>query len=54
MSIIEAFIMPHPPIIVPEVGKGQEQQIQETSNSFLYELVKIAEQNLSFVHKGNC
>lgn len=30
MSIISAFIMPHPPIILPTVGKGEEKKIQAT------------------------
>ena len=30
MSIVGAFIVPHPPIILPEVGKGEEKEIQKT------------------------
>jgi MEMO1 family protein len=30
MSIVGAFVMPHPPIIFPEVGKGEETKIQKT------------------------
>ncbi len=30
MSISGAFIMPHPPIILPEVGQGEERKIQKT------------------------
>lgn len=30
MSIAGAFIMPHPPIILPEVGNGEEKKIQNT------------------------
>lgn len=30
MSIVGAFVMPHPPIIFPEVGKGEERAIQDT------------------------
>ncbi|WP_312693205.1 class III extradiol dioxygenase subunit B-like domain-containing protein [Caproiciproducens sp.] len=30
MSIAGAFIMPHPPIILPEVGNGEERKIQNT------------------------
>ena len=27
-----AFMVPHPPMIVPDVGKGSEEQIEETIN----------------------
>lgn len=30
MSIIGAIIVPHPPIIVPTVGRGQEGEVQST------------------------
>lgn len=30
MSISGAFIMPHPPIILPEIGRGEERKIQKT------------------------
>lgn len=33
MSIVGAFVMPHPPIIFPEVGKGEEAKIQKTIES---------------------
>ena len=34
MSIIAAFMVPHPPLIVPEVGRGGEDQIKITSDSY--------------------
>lgn len=34
MSISAAYIVPHPPLIVPEVGKGQEKAIQKTIKSY--------------------
>lgn len=30
MSILAAYIVPHPPLIVPTVGRGQERKIQST------------------------
>lgn len=30
MSIAGAFILPHPPIILPQIGKGQERKINKT------------------------
>lgn len=34
MSLIGAFIVPHPPLIIPEVGKGQEKEIQKTIDAY--------------------
>ncbi|MBO5077124.1 MAG: AmmeMemoRadiSam system protein A [Clostridia bacterium] len=34
MSMIAAFMVPHPPMIVPEVGKGSEQQVLETTRAY--------------------
>ncbi len=33
MAIIGAFIMPHPPVIIPAVGKGEESAIRETADA---------------------
>lgn len=30
MSIVAAYMVPHPPMIVPEVGRGSEQQVKAT------------------------
>ncbi|MCG8485798.1 MAG: AmmeMemoRadiSam system protein A [Clostridia bacterium] len=29
-KILGAYLMPHPPVIIPDVGKGQEQKIEKT------------------------
>lgn len=34
MSLLGAFIVPHPPLIVPEVGKGEEKKISKTIESY--------------------
>lgn len=34
MGILAAMAVPHPPIILPEVGKGEEKKIQSTINAF--------------------
>ncbi len=34
MSIIAAFMVPHPPMIVPEVGRGSENQIKKTIKAY--------------------
>ncbi len=43
MSIVGAFVVPHPPMIVPTVGKGSESQIEKTINSYKAVAKKIAE-----------
>jgi AmmeMemoRadiSam system protein A/AmmeMemoRadiSam system protein B len=34
MSLVGAFIVPHPPLIVAEVGKGEENKVSATLNSY--------------------
>lgn len=34
MAITGAFIVPHPPLIVPQIGKGEEKKIQKTIDSY--------------------
>jgi len=34
MALIGAFIVPHPPLIVPEIGKGEEKKIQKTIDAY--------------------
>lgn len=34
MSILAAFMVPHPPMIVPAVGRGGEEQIRETTAAY--------------------
>lgn len=34
MAVAGAFIVPHPPLIVPEVGRGQEKEIQKTIDAY--------------------
>ena len=34
MSIIGACMVPHPPIILPEIGRGEEKKIAETTASY--------------------
>ena len=40
MSIIAAFMVPHPPMIVPDVGRGSEKQIEKTIKAY----EKVADQ----------
>ncbi len=34
MPLLAAFTVPHPPLIVPEVGRGGEKQIEETTKAY--------------------
>ena len=34
MAILAAYAVPHPPIILPEIGKGEERKIQLTINAY--------------------
>lgn len=34
MSVVAAFIFPHPPIILSQIGKGEEKKIQKTIKSY--------------------
>lgn len=34
MSLIGAFIVPHPPLIIPEIGRGEESKIQKTIDAY--------------------
>jgi len=42
MALVGAFIVPHPPIIIPEVGRGQEGQVSKTIDSYLEIARRIA------------
>lgn len=43
MPIKAAFIVPHPPIILPEIGKGEERKIQKTTDSYMEIARRISE-----------
>ena len=32
--ILAAFMVPHPPLIIPEIGKGGEEEIRETITAY--------------------
>ena len=34
MSILAAMVVPHPPIILPEIGRGEERKIQRTIDAY--------------------
>ncbi|MCE5343635.1 MAG: AmmeMemoRadiSam system protein A [Eubacteriales bacterium] len=41
MSILAAYAVPHPPIIIPEVGRGEEKKIVRTSEAYT-EVMRLA------------
>ena len=45
MSIVSSYIVPHPPMILSEVGKGSEKQIQKTIDSYEEIAKEIADIN---------
>ncbi|MDD3350820.1 MAG: AmmeMemoRadiSam system protein A, partial [Eubacteriales bacterium] len=42
MPIQSAFIVPHPPLLVPEVGRGQENKVNATTRAYETVSKKIA------------
>ena len=34
MPIIKTYMVPHPPLIIPQIGKGGEKQIKKTTESY--------------------
>lgn len=43
MSILASVVVPHPPIILPEVGHGEEEKISATSNSYKEVMRRVVE-----------
>lgn len=43
MPIKSSFIVPHPPLIIPEIGRGEERKIQKTIDAYHHIAKRIAE-----------
>lgn len=43
MSMVGAVILPHPPLILPTVGRGQERQVQATIDAYRAAAKRVAE-----------
>lgn len=43
MAVSYAYAVPHPPLIIPSVGRGQEKEIQNTINAYEKVALEIAE-----------
>ena len=44
MPILSAYVLPHPPILLNEVGHGEEQKIRQTSQAYAEVMRRIAKQ----------
>ena len=42
MAVIAGFMVPHPPLIVPEIGKGEENGIRQTPDGYQKAAAEIA------------
>ena len=40
MSILAGYMVPHPPMIIPDIGKGEEDKIKKTITAY----EKVAEE----------
>lgn len=45
MSILGAIIVPHPPLIIPTVGRGREREVQATIDAYRTAAKQVAEWN---------
>lgn len=43
MPLLDAFVLPHPPLIIPEIGKGQETTINKTIAAYELAAKRIGE-----------
>ncbi|MDF2905669.1 MAG: hypothetical protein K0R34_990 [Herbinix sp.] len=43
MALVGAFIVPHPPLIVPEIGRGEEKKVSKTIQSYHEVAKRIAD-----------
>jgi len=56
MSILRAYALPHPPLAVPSVGRGEEQKIQATlsaSDEVAREIAALAPETIVFITPHN-
>ena len=45
MGILKTYLVPHPPMIIPEIGRGSEKSIKDTSDAYKKIASEIAELN---------
>lgn len=49
MSVISTYLLPHPPLIFPEIGQGEENKISSTVDAYEFIAQKIANSELDTV-----
>ena len=49
MGITAAFMLPHPPLIIPEVGRGEEKKIQKTIDAYHQAAKTIGAHKIIFI-----
>ena len=42
MPMLGAFLSPHPPVLLPEVGRGREREIAATGNAMAKAAAEVA------------
>ncbi|HPR79093.1 MAG TPA: class III extradiol dioxygenase subunit B-like domain-containing protein, partial [Candidatus Limiplasma sp.] len=42
MPVVAAYAVPHPPILLPEIGRGEEQKIQKTARAYAEVMRRVA------------
>ena len=42
MGVVGAVVVPHPPLIMPEVGRGEERKIQATIDAYREAMRRMA------------
>ncbi|MCL2865007.1 MAG: AmmeMemoRadiSam system protein A [Lachnospiraceae bacterium] len=56
MSILSAYLLPHPPLAISAIGKGEEKKIQKTLDAFrqvAQEIAELAPETIIFVTAHN-
>ena len=43
MGVVGAVVVPHPPLIMPEVGRGEEKKIQTTIDAYREAMRRMAD-----------
>ena len=54
MAILAGFMVPHPPMIVPAVGRGSEKQVEKTIRAYEQTADEIAEEAEFFTRSRRC
>ena len=52
-NILGYYLMPHPPLIIPSIGKGEEKKIQNTINACesIGKEIRVCKNNSIFIRR---